>query len=63
MKLSMEGTASPPTGKLPPLSQSRHGGMACEALYIRKHIDCARIAESDPAARGIESIALLDLGA
>src|SRR5690348_16319611 len=39
---------------LPPLSQSRHGDMACETLYVRKHVHCARIAESEPAARGIE---------
>ena len=39
---------------IPPLSQSRHGDMACETLYVRKHIQCARVAESEPAARGIE---------
>ena len=39
---------------LPPLSQSRHGDMACEALYVRKHVHCARLGESEAAARGIE---------
>jgi len=39
---------------LPPLSQSRYGDMACEALYVHKHIRCERIAESQAAERGIE---------
>jgi PD-(D/E)XK nuclease superfamily len=39
---------------LPPLSQSRHGDMACETLYVRKHVQGTRIGESEPAARGIE---------
>jgi PD-(D/E)XK nuclease superfamily len=38
----------------PPLSQSRHGDMACETLYIRKHVQRGRLAESGPATRGIE---------
>src|SRR5260370_35480363 len=38
----------------PPLSQSRQGDMACETLYVHKHVRCARVAESEPAARGIE---------
>jgi hypothetical protein len=38
---------------IPALSQSRHGDMACETLYVRKHVHGARIAESEPAARGI----------
>lgn len=54
MKPSIEGVASPPTRKLPPLSQSRYGDMACETLYVCKHVQCARIGESEPAARGIE---------
>jgi hypothetical protein len=37
-----------------PLSQSRHGDMACEALYVRKHVKGAKVANSEPAARGIE---------
>ena len=28
--------------------------MACQALYVRKHVQCARVGESEPAARGIE---------
>lgn len=28
--------------------------MACETLYVRKHVQCARVGESEPAARGIE---------
>jgi hypothetical protein len=39
---------------IPPLSQSRYGDMACETLYVHKHVHCARIGESEPAARGIE---------
>lgn len=39
---------------LPPLSQSRYGDMACETLYVRKHVQGARLGESEPAARGIE---------
>jgi hypothetical protein len=39
---------------LPPLSQSRHGDMACETLYVRKHVQGTRMGESEPAARGIE---------
>ncbi len=39
---------------MPPLSQSRYGDMACETLYVRKHVQGARVGESEPAARGIE---------
>jgi len=39
---------------IPPLSQSRHGDMACESLYVCKHVRGARLGESEPAARGIE---------
>jgi PD-(D/E)XK nuclease superfamily len=42
----------PPT--LAPLSQSRQGDMACETLYVFKHVRREKIAESEPAARGIE---------
>ena len=38
----------------PPLSQSRQGDMACETLYVRKHFQGGRLAESGAAARGIE---------
>ncbi len=39
---------------IPPLSQSRYGDMACETLYVCKHVQGARLGESEPAARGIE---------
>jgi hypothetical protein len=39
---------------IPPLSQSRYGDMACETLYAQKHIQCARLGESEAAARGTE---------
>jgi hypothetical protein len=39
---------------IPPLSQSRYGDIACETLYVRKHVQATRLVESEPAARGIE---------
>lgn len=39
---------------LPPLSQSRYGDMACETLYVCKHVRCERITDSGGAARGTE---------
>ncbi len=39
---------------IPPLSQSRYGDMACETLYVRKHVKGARLGESEHAARGTE---------
>ena len=39
---------------IPPLSQSRQGDMACETLYVCKHVKSAKVADSEPAARGIE---------
>ena len=39
---------------IPPLSQSRYGDMACESLYVCKHVQGTRLGESEPAARGIE---------
>ncbi len=39
---------------IPPLSQSRYGDMACDTLYFRKHVQGARAADSEAAARGIE---------
>src|SRR5258707_2916542 len=39
---------------IPPLSQSRYGDMACETLYVCKHVLGTRLGESEPAARGIE---------
>jgi hypothetical protein len=38
---------------VPPLSQSRRGDMACEILYVHKHVRRAASGESGPAARGI----------
>jgi len=40
--------------QITPLSQSRHSDMACETLYVQKHVQHAKVAESEPAARGIE---------
>ncbi len=54
MKIPMDSTGSDHPLPIPPLSQSRHGDMACEALYVHKHVQCARVGESEPAARGIE---------
>ena len=39
---------------IPRLSQSRYGDMACETLYVQKHVKGAILGESEPAARGIE---------
>src|SRR5579864_4723162 len=39
---------------IPALSQSRQGDMACETLYVFKHVQGARLGESEPAAREIE---------
>lgn len=39
---------------VPPLSQSRHADMACQCLYIRKHVIGGPMAESEAAMRGIE---------
>jgi len=39
---------------VPPLSQSRHSDIACETLYVCKHVQGARLGESQPAARGTE---------
>jgi hypothetical protein len=39
---------------LPPLSQSRYSDMACETLYVCKHVKGTILGESEPAARGIE---------
>jgi len=42
------------TVELPPLSQSRQGDMACQCLYVRKHVVGGPAADSEAAARGIE---------
>jgi len=39
---------------IPPLSQSRYGDMACETLYVCKHVQGTRLRESEAAARGAE---------
>src|SRR6266852_8957338 len=39
---------------IPPLSQSRYGDMACETLYVCKHVQGTRLEESEAAARGTE---------
>lgn len=55
MKTSRAYQPSDDPHSIPPLSQSRHGDMACETLYVRKHVQCAKeVAVSEPAARGIE---------
>lgn len=44
---------------LPPLSQSRQGDMACEILYVHKHVCNEKPAPSQAAARGTEIHAIL----
>src|SRR6266849_4342507 len=54
MKIRADALRSGHPRPIPPLSQSRQSDMACQALYVRKHVQCARVGESEPAARGIE---------
>jgi PD-(D/E)XK nuclease superfamily protein len=54
MKIPTNSLGSDHLRAIPPLSQSRHGDMACETLYALKHVQGARIGESEPAERGIE---------
>jgi PD-(D/E)XK nuclease superfamily protein len=54
MKIRADSLRSDDPRPIPPLSQSRHGDMACETLYVHKHVQGARVGESEPAARGIE---------
>ncbi len=54
MKPNAENASSFNLRTAPPLSQSRQGDMACETLYVRKHVQGGRMAESAPATRGIE---------
>jgi len=54
MKIPTAPLGSRHVRPIPPLSQSRQGDMACQALYVRKHVQSARVGESEPAARGIE---------
>src|SRR5260370_20413762 len=39
---------------IPPLSHARYGDMACESLYVCKHVQGTRLGESEAAARGTE---------
>jgi hypothetical protein len=54
MKASRASVTAGQPDQIPPLSQSRHADMACQALYIHKHVLGGPIAETGPAARGIE---------
>ena len=54
MKIPTDSLGSDHPRPILPLSQSRHGDMACETLYVCKHVHRARVGESEPAARGIE---------
>ena len=54
MKIPKDSLGSDDPRPIPPLSQSRHGDMACETLYVQKHVQGAVLGESEPAARGIE---------
>jgi hypothetical protein len=51
-KLSYEAVSE--RKAIAPFSQSRYGDMACETLYVQKHVKGAILGESEPAARGIE---------
>ncbi len=54
MKIPTDSLGSDHPRPIPPSSQSRHGDMACETLYVQKHVQGAVLGESEPAARGIE---------
>ncbi len=54
MKILTDSLHSDHPRPIPPLSQSRHGDMACETLYVQKHVQGAVLGESEPATRGIE---------
>ena len=54
MKISTNCSHSDDSSPIPPLSQSRYGDMACETCYVRKHVQRARVGESEPATRGVE---------
>ena len=54
MKIPTNSLGSDHPRAIPPLSESRHGDMACETLYVCKHVKGAILGESEPAARGIE---------
>ncbi len=46
MKISTDSLGFDHAQPLPPLSQSPHGDLACETLYVRKHVQCARVEET-----------------
>jgi hypothetical protein len=54
MKVSAESLRSEHSREIPPLSQSRYGDMACNFLYLHKHVRHDRMADSEAAERGIE---------
>ena len=54
MKASAECVLDGQGPAIPALSQSRQGDMACQCLYVRKHIVGGPAADSEAAARGIE---------
>ena len=54
MKMSPMREVEQKKKSIRPLSQSRYGDMACETLYVHKHVQGARLGESQPAARGTE---------
>jgi hypothetical protein len=54
METTSNDAAALRSKQVSPLSQSRHGDMACETLYVQKHVQHAKVADSEPAARGIE---------
>lgn len=54
MRASPRREVEPKKKSIPALSQSRHGDMACETLYVCRHVQCLKVGESEPAARGIE---------
>jgi hypothetical protein len=59
MRKSSRNSSCRPRRSLPPLSQSRQSDMACETLYVRKHVQRVKVADSAPAARGTEIHQLL----
>ena len=54
MKTSPVREATDERRAILPLGQSRRSDMACEILYVPKHVQRATVAESGAAARGIE---------
>lgn len=54
MKHPLDSPRLDHSSPIPALSQSQHCDMACETLYFRKHVQAARLGESQPAARRIE---------